>query len=109
MNKEKIKLAFNKKELTKKEIEYLKESTKDILDEIIERVIYVNYEDRELVCLQEIIKEQKEKNKELEQALEEWINGERINSVKHISKDKIREKIKEIKEECKTCLFNETM
>lgn len=43
---------------------------------------------------QEEIEELKDRNKELTEAIEEWINGERINDIKHISKDKIREFIK---------------
>ena len=47
---------------------------------------------------QEEMEELKERNKELVESIEEWINGERINDIKHISKDRIREKIKELNE-----------
>ena len=40
---------------------------------------------------QKEILELKERNENLTEAIEEWINGERINDIKHISKDKIRE------------------
>lgn len=44
------------------------------------------------------ILELKQENKQQLEALTEWVNGERINDIKHISKDKIREKMKSIKE-----------
>lgn len=46
--------------------------------------------------LQKENEELKERNKGLTTALEEWVNGERINDIKHISKDKIANKIKDI-------------
>ena len=45
---------------------------------------------------QKEIEELKEKNAEQMEVITEWVNGERINDIKHISKDKIREKIKEL-------------
>lgn len=40
---------------------------------------------------QKEIEELKERNEDLVKAIEEWVNGEKINDIKHISKDKIRE------------------
>ena len=42
------------------------------------------------------IEKLKQENKDHLEALTEWANGERINDIKHISKDKIREKIEEL-------------
>ena len=44
------------------------------------------------------IEELKQENKDHLEALTEWVNGERINDIKHISKDKIRKEKEEIEE-----------
>lgn len=49
-----------------------------------------------LKCLLNMYNQEKENNKEYEEALTEWVNGERIYH-NHISKDKIRAKIEEYK------------
>lgn len=49
---------------------------------------------------QKEIEELKQENKEHLEALTEWVNGERINDIKHISKDKIREKINYYRKYC---------
>jgi hypothetical protein len=48
--------------------------------------------------LEKKIEELKQSNEEKIQAIEEWVNSERINDIKCISKDKIREKIEDLKE-----------
>ena len=74
-----------------KEIEIYKETENDYEHEI------ARYEE-EIDKQQKEIEELMQRNNSLTKALEEWINGERINDIKHISKDKIKEKIKELKE-----------
>lgn len=54
--------------------------------------------------LQKELEQEKEKNKEYEESITEGVNGERIYP-NHISKDKIRAKIKELKNDCKKCRY----
>lgn len=55
----------------------------------------VNIKDNHKIYVDlDLYNKEKQKNEENIQALEEWINGERV-SVNCISKDKIREKLKE--------------
>ena len=51
------------------------------------------------------IEELKEENAEQLEAITEWVNGERINDIKHISKDKIREHLKKFEEIEKEFIF----
>lgn len=84
----------------KEAIEYIKAFQKDLYGASEKNLmaIYIdrvwNYIDK----LQKENEELKERNKGLTTAIEEWVNGERINDIKHISKDKIRDKIKELEE-----------
>lgn len=45
---------------------------------------------------QKEIEELKEENAEQLEVITEWVNGERINDIKHISKDKIRKEIRQL-------------
>ena len=49
--------------------------------------------------------ELKGRNKDLTTAIEEWVNGERINTLFCVSKDKIKDKIKELEKQCETELL----
>ena len=57
---------------------------------------------------QKEIEELEERNAEQLEVITEWVNGERINDIKHISKDKIREKIK-YKEDLALQIYNTTI
>ena len=53
---------------------------------------------------QKEIEELKERNENLTEAIEEWVNGERIDDIHHISKDKIREIFKKYAKDIKDLL-----
>ena len=91
---------MSEEEINKK-IDYFNQHDIDINNEKSEKIL------RELISfineILDLYNKEKEKNKELEEinaehleAITEWVNGERINDIKHISKDKIKEKIKEL-------------
>ena len=79
----------------KKAIELLRYNRLEDFDIQYEKALKIIYDLIE--TQQKEIEELMQRNNSLTKALEEWINGERINDIKHISKDKIREKIKELK------------
>ena len=60
-----------------------------------------------LTIKEEEIEELKEINEELVESIEEGVNGERINDINCISKDKIREKIKAFQNIRKEILKND--
>lgn len=89
-------------------IDHLVNLQKHIIDELTEenknlkvQLDFIGEQNKHIDKQQEVLKELKEKNAEQIEVITEWVNGERINDIKHISKDKIRERIKELEEKMK--------